>query len=105
MNVNITKEAERTIAEIVGRVDTTTAPEFQKVITDVMTEKPKSLILDCAQLEYISSAGLRALLIIAKTARSSGIKVNLCALTDFVTDVLATSGFDSFFEIKATRDE
>ncbi|MBQ0107744.1 MAG: STAS domain-containing protein [Phascolarctobacterium sp.] len=105
MNVKVTKEAERTIAEIMGRVDTTTAPEFQKLITDVMLEKPKRLILDCAQLEYISSAGLRALLIIAKTAKAAGINVNLCALTDFVVDVLATSGFDSFFEIKANRDE
>lgn len=105
MNVKITKETNRTVAEIMGRVDTTTAPEFQKLITDVMLEKPQRLILDCAQLEYISSAGLRALLIIAKTAKSAGISVNLCALTDFVVDVLATSGFDSFFEIKATRDE
>lgn len=105
MNVKITKETNRTVAEIMGRVDTTTAPEFQKIITDVMLEKPQRLILDCAQLEYISSAGLRALLIIAKTAKSAGISVNLCALTDFVVDVLATSGFDSFFEIKANRDE
>ena len=74
-------------------------------ITDVMNEKPERLVLDCAQLEYISSAGLRALLIIAKTAKSAGINVNLCALTDFVVDVLATSGFDSFFEIKGSRND
>lgn len=104
MNVVVTKENDRTIAEVKGRVDTTTAPEFQKLITDVMNDKPKRLILDCSQLEYISSAGLRALLIIAKTAKSAGINVNLCALTDFVVDVLATSGFDSFFEIKKDRN-
>ena len=105
MNVVVIKENDRTIAEVKGRVDTTTAPEFQKLITDVMNDKPKCLVLDCSQLEYISSAGLRALLIIAKTAKAGGINVNLCALTDFVVDVLATSGFDSFFEIKASRDE
>ena len=104
MNVVVTREADRTIAEIMGRVDTATAPEFQKLITDVLTEKPARLILDCAQLEYISSAGLRALLIIAKTGKSAGINVNLCALTDFVVDVLAVSGFDSFFEIYADRN-
>lgn len=104
MNVVVTKENDRTIAEVKGRVDTTTAPEFQKLITDVMNDKPKRLILDCSQLEYISSAGLRALLIIAKTAKSAGINVNLCALTDFVVDVLATSGFDSFFEIAKDRN-
>lgn len=104
MNVTVTKEKGRTIAEIFGRVDTTTAPEFQKLITDVLTEKPARLVLDCAQLEYISSAGLRALLIIAKTAKAAGINVNLCALTDFVVDVLATSGFDSFFEIAKDRN-
>lgn len=104
MNVVLTKENDRTIAEVKGRVDTTTAPEFQKLIMEVMNDKPKCLVLDCSQLEYISSAGLRALLIIAKTAKSAGINVNLCALTDFVVDVLATSGFDSFFEIAKDRN-
>ncbi len=104
MNVVVTKETDRVIVEVIGRVDTTTAPEFQKLVTEVMTEKPKQLLLDCAQLEYISSAGLRALLIIAKTAKAAGINVRLCALTDFVVDVLATSGFDSFFEIAKDRN-
>ncbi len=105
MDVNVIEENGRTVAEVKGRVDTTTAPEFQKLIVDVLAKKPKQLILDCSKLEYISSAGLRVFLIIVKTAKADGVRVSLCSLTEFVSDVLATSGFDAFFEIKATRDE
>lgn len=105
MNVSINESNEKLIAEINGRVDTTTAPEFQKIILEVLNRKPQRLVLDCSHLEYISSAGLRALLIIVKTAKTNNVNINLCALTDFVADVLETSGFDSLFEIKPTKND
>lgn len=104
MNVVVIEEKDRTIAEVKGRVDTSTAPDFQKLILDVLAKKPKQLILDCSQLEYISSAGLRVFLIIVKTAKADGVRVSLCSLTEFVSDVLTTSGFDAFFEIKPDRN-
>lgn len=104
MEVKVIQESNRTIGEIIGRVDTTTAGDFQSKVTAILEAKPAQVVLDCAQLEYISSAGLRALLIIAKNCKAADIDISLCSLTDFVVDVLETSGFDTFFKIKADRN-
>ena len=61
MMIEIKKNAENTIVEIVGRLDTTTAPSLEKTLNDDMGDT-KNLILDLKGLEYISSAGLRVLL-------------------------------------------
>lgn len=99
MKIILTGDNAKMIAKVEGRVDTTTANEFQNQILTAIKNKPAELVLDCGKLEYISSAGLRALLIIAKTAKVSGTTISLTSLTDFVKDVLATSGFDTLFNI------
>jgi len=99
MKVSFNDDNAKIIAQVEGRVDTTTANEFQNQILTALKNNPAELILDCSKLEYISSAGLRALLIIAKTAKISGVAISLTSLTVFVRDVLATSGFDTLFNV------
>lgn len=71
---------------------------LKKKITEIL-HKERTIILDCAGLEYISSAGLRALLLIAKSAERLSTRVCLTRLTPLVQEVLEISGFDSFFEV------
>ena len=61
MTIEIKKSAAETIIEIVGRLDTTTAPALDKAINEEIGDT-KNLVLDVAGMEYISSAGLRVLL-------------------------------------------
>ena len=61
MTIEIKKNADELVLEITGRLDTITAPALDKTINENLGEI-KSLILDCKNLEYISSAGLRVLL-------------------------------------------
>ena len=61
MTIEIKKNAEATIIEIVGRLDTITAPELEKTINEDIGDA-KNIILDVKGMEYISSAGLRVLL-------------------------------------------
>ena len=61
MTIEIRRNAEETIIEIVGRLDTTTAPALDKTISEDIGDT-KNLVLDAKGLEYISSAGLRVLL-------------------------------------------
>ena len=61
MMIEIKRNAENAIVELVGRLDTTTAPSLEKTLNEDMGET-KNLILDFKGLEYISSAGLRVLL-------------------------------------------
>ena len=61
MTIEIKRTAEETTIGIVGRLDTTTAPELDKTINEDITDA-KNLVLDFKALEYISGAGLRVLL-------------------------------------------
>ena len=65
MNINVKKSTEEIIIEVEGRLDTTTAPNLDQAINDSINNT-KKLVLDIKALEYISSAGLRVLLIAQK---------------------------------------
>ncbi len=71
MTIEIKKNAEETIIEIVGRLDTITAPALDKTINDDIGDT-KNLVLDVKGMEYISSAGLRVLLATQKKMQKIG---------------------------------
>ena len=100
MEIKVTKGATGAIAKVQGRVDTLTAPEFEKAILSVLEEAPAELLLDCSGLEYISSAGLRALLLGVKAAKAKGVNFVLANVNAFVNEVLTLSGFNTLFEIR-----
>ncbi len=80
------------VLELEGRVDTITAPELQQAIL-VAFQKEKKLILDFTNIEYISSAGLRALLIGEKTAKSKGGSMLITGASEAVKEVFNVTGF------------
>ena len=91
MTIEIKKNAVETIIEIVGRLDTITAPALDKTINEDIGDT-KNLVLDVKGMEYISSAGLRVLLGAQKKMQKIGsMKVkNVCAE---VMDVFEMTGF------------
>ena len=91
MTIEIKKNVDELVLEITGRVDTITAPTLDKTINENLGEI-KSLILDCKNLEYISSAGLRVLLGAQKKMSQIGsMKIkNVCEL---VMEVFEITGF------------
>ena len=91
MTIEIKKSAEQTIIEIVGRLDTITAPALDKTINEDIGDT-KNLMLDLKGLEYISSAGLRVLLSAQKKMQKIGSMTvtNVCAE---VMEVLEMTGF------------
>ena len=98
MTIEIKRNAEETTIEIVGRLDTTTAPALEKAINRDITET-KNLILDIKGLEYISSAGLRVLLGAQKKMQKIGsMKVtNVC---EEVMEVFEMTGFADILTIE-----
>ena len=91
MTIEIKKSAAETIIEIVGRLDTLTAPALDKTINEDIADT-KNLVLDLKGLEYISRAGLRVLLGAQKKMQKIGsMKVmNVC---QEVMDVFEMTGF------------
>ena len=97
MMIEIKKNAEDTTIEIVGRLDTTTAPSLEKTINEDIAGT-KSLILDLKGLEYISSAGLRILLGAQKKMQKVGSMkvINVC---ENVMEVFEITGFADILTI------
>ena len=98
MTIEIKKNADETVIEIVGRLDTITAPALDKTINEDIGDT-KNLVLDVKGMEYISSAGLRVLLSAQKKMQKIGsMKVtNVCAE---VMEVFEMTGFADILVIE-----
>ena len=91
MTIEIKKNVDDLVLEITGRLDTITAPALDKTINGNLGEI-KSLILDCKNLEYISSAGLRVLLSTQKKLQQKGT-MKLKNVREEVMEVFEITGF------------
>ena len=97
MMIEIIKNVENTVVEIVGRLDTTTAPALEKTLNEDMGET-KNLILDLKGLEYISSAGSRVLLAAQKKMQQIG-SMKVINVVDSVMEVFEITGFADILTI------
>ncbi|MCL2003947.1 MAG: STAS domain-containing protein [Oscillospiraceae bacterium] len=75
-----------------GRLDTATSPQLQDVLNPAFDES-KEIILDFAGLAYVSSAGLRVLLMGQKTAQAKEVSMKLCNVSDDIMEVFEMTGF------------
>ena len=98
MTIEIKKNAVQTTIEIVGRLDTITAPALDKTINEDIGDA-KNLVLDLKGVEYISSAGLRVLLGAQKKMQKIGSMkvINVC---EEVMDVFEMTGFADILVIE-----
>ncbi len=78
-------------------MDAATTPEFERACADLVAAGEKLVVLDLGGLQYISSAGLRGLLVFAKTLQQSGGVLRLANVTGVVAQTLDLSGFSSAF--------
>lgn len=97
MKIDLTKNNGTLTVAIDGRLDTTTAPELEKLLGENGADI-SSLILDCEKLVYISSAGLRVLLAAQKKMQGSMKLINVCEL---VMEVFEMTGFVDILNIES----
>ena len=98
MTIEIKRNVEELVLQIVGRLDTTTAPTLEKTIMENMNGI-KSLILDFKGLEYISSAGLRVLLSAQKKMQQIG-EMKVSHVCEEVMEVFEITGFADILVIE-----
>ena len=96
MNITKTVNEKDFIVSIDGRLDTATAPQFEEFMVENIS-KMSTLTLDCAGLEYVSSAGLRVLLSAQKRLKGGMKLKNVCEL---VMEVFEMTGFVDIFVIE-----
>jgi len=99
------KEGEVLIISLNGMLDAVSAPGFDKEIGQIMEVDNSSLVFDMKELQYISSAGLRSFLTIAKKFKAEDKKVALTSLQNIVKQVFEVSGFNQIISIYNSVDE
>jgi anti-anti-sigma factor len=92
------------VVEAAGRLDTATAPSFDEKRAVWMAEGHRRFVLDLSPLEYLSSAGLRSIISMAKQAGAGGGAVTLAGAQGLVKDVISLSGFDVLLSTFDTVD-
>ena len=97
MEIDCYQENKFCVVRVKGRVDAVSAPEFETFCTKRIELGESALVVDFGGLEYISSAGLRAVLVIAKKLKSGNGSIFFCSLTPAVERVFEISGFGAMF--------
>ena len=100
MKVRIEEIYGNVVAFLAGILDTAAAPETEKAMKPLNDVDGKDIIIDCTDLEYISSAGLRIFLGILQNAEDKGGHVYIQGINDEVRSVFAITGFSNIFEFK-----
>ena len=100
MEIKINKKDDVTTVCLAGRLDTPAAQEITKEMEPVMEDASGTVIMDCSELTYISSSGLRIFLSLRKAAATKGGKVIVKGITNDIRQVFMMTGFLNLFQIE-----
>ena len=99
MKTTIEQLENQFLVALEGEMDTAAAVEVEQTLQPLYKSNGLDVIIDCTNLEYIASSGLRILISILKGAKAGGSKVMLKNVNDDIKDVLKLTGFISLFEL------
>ena len=100
MTTNILEKDGALVAEFKGRLDTAAAPQVESEVKPLMEASGKDVILDCTELSYISSSGLRIFLSILRGATDGGYSVTLRHVNEEIKMVFNMTGFVKIFNFE-----
>lgn len=99
MDVIITQDAEKTLVVLNGRLDTTNADHFQQDIAPLMELSKPDIEIDCTDMEYTSSQGLRMFLMLQKTVNAHSGKMVMKNMKPQVKEIFDITGFSNIISI------
>ena len=88
-----------------GRFDAPAAPDAERVFKELLQQGMTQAVLDLSEVEYISSGGLRVIIMLTKALEKVHGNLKLCGLSPFVSEVFKITNLAKRYEIAATRDE
>ena len=103
MEVNLIEKDNVITAQLVGRLDTAVSQEVATALQPMIDQAEKTLVLDCKELSYISSSGLRIFLTVRKAAAAKGGKVIVRDINNEIRQVFMMTGFLNLFEIQESN--
>jgi anti-anti-sigma factor len=99
MEIQTIKKDNAMVVSVLGRMDATTTPAYEQKLNELISAGQKSFVIDFKYLDYISSAGLRGILVTVKAIKASGGKIAFANIRSTVKDVFDISGFGTIFQI------
>ena len=104
MNITQIQSGNVIVVAPVGRIDSTTSGTLDARLQELSKAGERRIVIDFDGVDYISSAGLRVMLTLAKRTRDQHGALALCGLEDAVRQVFELAGFLPLFAVEPTRD-
>jgi len=105
MELSVKNEDKGTLVSVTGRMDAVSSPEFEKELARLIDEGNINFVVDLAGLDYISSSGLRSILVTAKKLKGKNGQILLASLQAVVKEVFEISGFSAIIPIHESVEE
>jgi anti-anti-sigma factor len=105
MEINTRVENEIYIVDIVGNLDTNTAPDAENELTKLMDQGVKKIVINFDKLDLITSAGLRVFLAASKRIKSEEGDIRICNLNETVQEVFDISGFSTILNVFGSLEQ
>jgi len=105
MNITTTESGEVKVIALNGNFDTSTSPDAEAHFDALINEGTTKIIVDLKDIDYISSAGLRVLLVTTKLIKNKGGQCRICNLNEMVQEVFDISGFSMIFGVFQSVDD
>ncbi len=105
MEISENKTDKGVIIGIAGRLDTTNYNILEKKLMEHIDQGENHMVVDCTRMDYVSSSGLRILLMALKRITMARGKFVLFGLQENIREIFEISGFNNIFEIYQTREE
>lgn len=99
MDIKITQEESKTLVVLNGRIDTSNADQFQQDVAPLMEGDSPDIDIDCTDMSYTSSQGLRIFLMLQKSVRARGGKMVMRNMNPQVKEVFDITGFSNIITI------
>ena len=100
MQINIQGNGQETTIQIIGELDTIATTEQADDLQQVLNIAGKPLVIDCSEMEYISSAGLRFFMQLKRESEAQGGSIRITHMNEEVADIFRMSGFQNIFQIE-----
>ncbi len=105
MDCRASRDGHAVVVEVEGRIDGATAGDLENSMMAEIEDTDKVVVCDLNGVSYVSSAGLRAILVVAKRLSKQAVDFSICGLNGPVAEVFHISGFDRIFKVYEKREE
>jgi len=105
MDINTVRTGGVLVIKAEGRIDGSNSAQFLGSMQAVIDDDDTGVVLDFGGVDYISSAGLRVILLLAKELRGTKTGFGICSLSSAVQEIFSISGFDQIITISDTEDQ